>query len=284
MKLRLGCSSICFRSQPFDSALDAIARLGFDEMDVGAVPGFCEHYLATDSNAATRQAFVAQVQAAGVRVRTINADPGCFHAPGADPSSIRHAFHEYVLLARQLGAVGVSVGTGIPVERAAVGSALARTARGLSDLAAVAADEGLQLLVEAPHTMQLCTTVDLACELADQVAGENVRLTLDSSHVHVSGASLPATARSFGSRLAHVHLRDARGRDFHYAIGEGDIEFAAFFEALQNMGYEGHFTLELETRTPAGVKKLQEVASSRDRVIELWEAASLAREQAAAAN
>jgi sugar phosphate isomerase/epimerase len=284
MKRRLGCSSICFRSEPFDRALDAIARLGFEEMDVGAIPGFCEHYLATGSNAATRQAFVAQVQSAGVRVRSINADPGCFHAPGADPSAIRHAFHEYVLLARQLGVVGVAVGTGIPVERAAVGSALARTARGLSDLAALAADEGLQLFVEAPHTMQLCTTVDLACELVDQVAGENIRLVLDTSHVHVSGASLPATARAFGSRLAHVQLRDARGRDFHYAIGEGDIEFAGFFEALQDMGYEGHFTLELETRTPFGVKKLQEVANSRDRVIQIWKAASLAHEEAATTN
>jgi sugar phosphate isomerase/epimerase len=168
------------------------------------------------------------------------------------------------------------------MEPAAAAPALERTARGLSDLAAIAADEGLQLLVEAPHTLQLCTTVRQAVKLVDGIVGENVRMILDSSHVQVSGASLPATARAYGSRLAHVQLRDARGRDFHYAIGEGEVEFEGFFEALQEMGYQGHLTLELETRTPAGARKIEEIATSRDRVIGLWEAASVAREQAAA--
>ena len=40
---RLGCSSISFRHQDLPEALRTIADLGFEEIDLGALPGVCDH-------------------------------------------------------------------------------------------------------------------------------------------------------------------------------------------------------------------------------------------------
>ena len=40
---RLGCSTISFRHQPLPEALATIAGLGFTEIDLGALPGVCDH-------------------------------------------------------------------------------------------------------------------------------------------------------------------------------------------------------------------------------------------------
>ena len=40
---RLGCSSISFRHEDLPTALRTIAGLGFTEIDLGALPGVCDH-------------------------------------------------------------------------------------------------------------------------------------------------------------------------------------------------------------------------------------------------
>jgi hypothetical protein len=40
---RLGCSSISFRHQELPTALRTIGELGFEEIDLGALPGVCDH-------------------------------------------------------------------------------------------------------------------------------------------------------------------------------------------------------------------------------------------------
>ena len=40
---RLGCSTISFRHLGLTEALATIAKLGFAEIDLGALPGVCDH-------------------------------------------------------------------------------------------------------------------------------------------------------------------------------------------------------------------------------------------------
>ena len=41
--VRLGCSTISFRHLPLADALDVITGLGFTDIDLGALPGVCDH-------------------------------------------------------------------------------------------------------------------------------------------------------------------------------------------------------------------------------------------------
>jgi sugar phosphate isomerase/epimerase len=76
---RLGCSSISFRHQELGTALRTIDGLGFEEIDLGALPGVCDHvpyYLDQPAVAAVS----AEVSASGLRVRSVNGDIGDLNA------------------------------------------------------------------------------------------------------------------------------------------------------------------------------------------------------------
>jgi sugar phosphate isomerase/epimerase len=44
-----------------------------------------------------------------------------------------------------------------------------------------------------------------------------------------------------------VHLRDAVLGDINRSIGRGEVDFPAAIAALTAAGYQGHYSLELET-------------------------------------
>ena len=72
---RLGCSSISFRHQDLPTALRTIAGLGFDEIDLGALPGVCDH-VPYELDAGAVAAVTAEVAASGLRVRRSTATSG----------------------------------------------------------------------------------------------------------------------------------------------------------------------------------------------------------------
>ena len=76
---RLGCSSISFRHQDLPAALRTIAGLGFEEIDLGALPGVCDH-VPYDLDAGAVTAVTADVAASGLRVRSVNGDIGDLNA------------------------------------------------------------------------------------------------------------------------------------------------------------------------------------------------------------
>ncbi|WP_418606460.1 hypothetical protein [Georgenia sp. SUBG003] len=72
---RVVCSSITFRRLPLAEALGTIRSLGFGEIDLGALPGVCDHvpYELTDD--AVREV-ATTIRESGLGVRSINADVG----------------------------------------------------------------------------------------------------------------------------------------------------------------------------------------------------------------
>ena len=76
---RLGCSSISFRHQDLATALHTISGLGFEEIDLGALPGVCDHVpYVLDAEAV--EAVAAVVRESGLRVRSVNGDVGDLNA------------------------------------------------------------------------------------------------------------------------------------------------------------------------------------------------------------
>ena len=77
---RLGCSTISFRHQPLPEALATIVGLGFTEIDLGALPGVCDHVPYVLDMAAVEHV-ARTVISSGLRVRSINGDIGDLNAP-----------------------------------------------------------------------------------------------------------------------------------------------------------------------------------------------------------
>ena len=74
-----------------------------------------------------------------------------------------------------------------------------------------------------------------------------MRSVLDFSHVVASGDDPLTWIDRHGPEIAHVHIRDARPGDIHLTPGNGEVDFAAGIAALAAAGYDGDFSLELET-------------------------------------
>ena len=81
--------------------------------------------------------------------------------------------------------------------------------------------------------------------LSDAFPGR-LLLTFDVGHSHVLGEDIGAALRDLGPRLANMHLEDIRGRvHAHKLYGDGDVDFAAVFAALHDIGYRGDYTPDL---------------------------------------
>jgi sugar phosphate isomerase/epimerase len=247
---RLGCSTISFRHQPLPEALATIADLGFTEIDLGALPGVCDHVpYVLDLPAVENVARI--VIASGLQVRSINCDIGDLNVPLSAEGRARRRAHldNLVALAVATDARALVLPCGaidhIPVET--LEADIARVADELASAADVAASRGVRLWTESLHLHRLCFNLERAQLLTDRLPVD-VGVVMDFSHVVASGADPTEFVARFATRIEHVHIRDAAPGNINLSVGRGTVDFSTGLKVLADAGFAGHFSLELETR------------------------------------
>jgi sugar phosphate isomerase/epimerase len=248
---RLGCSSISFRHQDLPAALRTIGGLGFEEIDLGALPGVCDH-VPYNLDAAAVTAVTAEVAASGLRVRSVNGDVGDLNAVldgGGQAARDRH-LESLLTLTANTGAKALVLPCGglshEPVR--SLDEDLDEIAAQLSRAGQRAAEFGVELWTESLHFLRFCWNLDRAELLAQRLAGTGFGIVMDFSHIVAAGEDPLEYLERHQGRIAHVHLRDAVPGNINLSIGNGQADFAAGLRALAAGGYTGHFSLELETR------------------------------------
>ncbi|WP_017975373.1 sugar phosphate isomerase/epimerase family protein [Actinopolyspora halophila] len=267
----LGCSTISFRHRTLSEALAAISRLGMTGIDLGGLPGVCEHFPVERGRDVAD--VVEAVEAFRVDVWGLNVEPGSLNDPGLDEKTLISRGDELAAHARRLGAALI-VPCGAPSRTPFVDEAadLARTARGLRVLSSVAAGHGVRLLVEAPHHHRFCHSVERVRALLELVPVDVAGLVYDVSHVVAGGVDEVELATELVERIEHVHLRDAVAGDINRSIGRGDADFAGIVDALRERGYAGRYVLELETHDVTEDDREAVAESSRDAISALLQA------------
>ncbi len=248
---RLGCSSITFRRLPLDDALRLIGELGFAEIDLGALPGVCDHVPMLLDRDAIR--FVAaQVNVSSLTVRSVNADVGDLNEPLDSAGQAARDRHVEALieLACEIGSGAIVLPCGRLNFNPIVDeeSDLDLVARQLHRAADAVRGAGIELWVEALHSLRFCHDARRAVALAGRLEREQVGIVYDVSHVVAAQDSVRGYLEELGDRVVHVHLRDAVPGDIHLSICAGDVDFADLIAALAEKNYAGHYSLELETR------------------------------------
>ena len=95
----------------------------------------------------------------------------------------------------------------------------------------------------------ICATADSFCSLIDAVNDEYLVACLDIGHAEMMGdlASAEGLIRALGKRLKALHIHDNdRWHDSHQIPFSMNIDFKKVTDALNEIGYDGYFTLEAE--------------------------------------
>jgi inosose dehydratase len=165
----------------------------------------------------------------------------------------------------------------------------------VSDAEKVANDFGLDLVFH-PHVATYVETPEECERFFDAASQSNVGLCLDTGHCVYGHGDPVKEAKKFKSRLRFVHIKDcdakvlqqARNKRWNFeeaiehkvftVIGQGSIDFPAFFQTLVSDGYQGWLVVEQDVKfgdstirpaesVAASLKYLRGVVSGLDRAI-----------------
>lgn len=114
----------------------------------------------------------------------------------------------------------------------------------LTELGGLAKRIGVQMVFH-PHSGTLaCTANDIAL-LAGQTDPAVVNFAFDTAHLVRCGGDPVRLFAEHMSRITYVHLKDYDGTDF-VELGKGSVDIPGVYRVLQDAGYEGWLTVELD--------------------------------------
>jgi sugar phosphate isomerase/epimerase len=119
-------------------------------------------------------------------------------------------------------------------------------------LPAVAVERGVRVAVENmfPLRVRGRSVARLHARQSLAELEEFPDVTLDTSHLAVSGIDPVEAVARLGDRLAHVHLSNNAGKgwDSHLPLDQGILDLGRFLEALAARGFRGAISLEIDLR------------------------------------
>ena len=119
----------------------------------------------------------------------------------------------------------------------------------LREAGKVAARHGVTIALET-HP-DLVTNADTALATMHGVNHPNVRINFDTANIYFYNQDVDGVEelRRVAPYVAAVHLKDTDGRYRHWhfpALGRGIVRFPAIFKLLEEAGFAGPYTLEIE--------------------------------------
>ena len=161
--------------------------------------------------------------------------------------------------------------------------------RGIDRVMASAGERGLRVAMHPHHG----TVVEHPEDIERLLDVSGVGVCLDTGHVMVGGGDPAAIARTAGSRVVHVHLKDvdatiaervaagdlgyhaAVGAGLYLPLGEGDVDVREVLRAVEESGDAVWYVLEhdrvLEREPEAGSGPLLDARRSLAFLERVWE-------------
>lgn len=110
-------------------------------------------------------------------------------------------------------------------------------------------------------------TAEELAELLHDLGSKNIGVNFDPANMILYGKGDPVAAlRVLAPWLRQIHLKDARHAKIPGAwgeevpVGRGDVDWAAFFETLRELNYNGDMAIECE----AGAQRVADICEGRD--------------------
>ncbi len=109
----------------------------------------------------------------------------------------------------------------------------------------IAVDHGLTYHIH-PAVGLLASSADGFLYFSEAVNRPNLRFVIDTANQFVMKENLSLVLHRLRHLVDYIHLSDNRGtRVEHLKPGDGSIRWAAFFETLAEIGYNGHIGIDI---------------------------------------
>jgi len=227
-----------YHSYGLDEALQGIARAGFKYVELSAVRGWTEHVPLEASDAQIAE-IKAKLDRLGLRASALSG-----HSDLTTPEG----------LADGKRAIELCPKLGIHVMNTAVGGHASKEEnksafmKHIFDLADHAARHNVFIALEVHG--DIMATGQLSIPLIKEIGRANVRINYDTANcMFYGGVRAEDDIRAVVPYLSHVHLKDTKGGKGEWnfpAIGEGNVNFARVLKILEEEGYTGPFSVEIE--------------------------------------
>lgn len=117
----------------------------------------------------------------------------------------------------------------------------------IAEVGEIIAKAGTRFAVE-PHVGSILEHPHHAAWLIQRINSSSVRLNFDISHFAVAGYPLEDTVAQIAPLAIHTHVKDGRMVDGNVQWllpGEGDFDYAAYFQAMAKADWRGCITVEI---------------------------------------
>ena len=257
--------------RPRQEALVALAAAGFRALELVGNPGHLDGW--TDDPAGLRR----DLERLDLAPRSVHLDSAAWDVANPDAEIRERAVQAGLRSLHESAEVGAELVICHPNGRdphyavyapADIAASQARTRGALARLAEKAGRLGLRLALEnlpSRNTHRPATTMAEVLRLVDGL-GTHVGLCQDVGHSNANGLDAAAECRAAKGRLFALHLQDndGLGEDQHLLPGQGTTGWLPFLRALQETGFSGLRTFEVQTaeNLPATLATLAGIVSA----------------------
>jgi len=242
-----------WRSPPVDEAIQVLKEAGYDGVewmlgqhfndprDLRALVGRTRAKGLAVSNIMCWQDLVTKDQA--VRKQRVKKLQGMLAAAGELDIPVMNVFTGPMTWHADAARLGKDISEG---------EAWSAVVESLSSVVETAEKQGVVVTVEPVFGMLVHDYYTLK-ELLGRLGSRYLAVNLDPSHFALYGNDTAWAVRMLGDKIRHVHVKDAFGRPGVFGetftfpfLGEGIIDWKAFFGALKEVDYRGYLSLEFE--------------------------------------
>jgi sugar phosphate isomerase/epimerase len=248
MQLKLACADFTFPLLDHDRALDLIAALGFDGVDIGLFEGRSHLWPSRVFGRAGAARELAgkladrNLAAADIYLQTatdfVSLAPN--HPDARRRRKARDLFARTLEFAAVCGSRHVSALPGVHFPEEPRGASLARACDELAWRAEQAARVDLVFGIEA-HVGSIVPRPKLALELVQRTPG--LTLTLDYTHFTKLGIA-DEQIEQLVAHASHFHARGARKGRLQASFNDNAIDYARVLSVMRHTRYAGYIGIE----------------------------------------
>jgi 2-keto-myo-inositol isomerase len=231
-------------STPFEDDLTAYARSGWPAVELWLTK--LESYLESHTVAEAR----GLLNSEGLSPAAASFQGGLLLSRGAEREVHWDHFRRRLAILQELGVPLLVVAADFT--RDLNHDDYGRAAAALGEAAEVARGAGIRLALEFQKTARFCASLDTTLALIAQCSAEGLGVCLDVFHYYTGPSKFEDLAYLTPENLAWVQVSDLSGTPRELAgdadrilPGDGDFQLEPILNALGEIGYDGHVSLEV---------------------------------------